>query len=407
MNMFLKLAWRNIMRNKRRTIIAGTAIGIGLAAMIFMDAVMIGFKNDTILSVTGQFLGEGQIQAAGFRDDMEPSLTIRGLDGVVADLKNDARVDRFTLRILTQGMLTSSAGVNAVLVVGVEPETEVYLSQIDDVLIRGDFFKGSSEREIVIGSKLAELLEVDVGDRLVLTVAQASGGELSQEMFRVSGIYSFNLKEMDGGQAFIRLAKAQGLLGLNGRVHQIVLAFKNKMTGQTESDPFWGKYSRDGNEALGWVKLQPQMKSILDLMQFALVFMALILFILVSIGIVNTLFMSIYERVFEFGVMRAVGTRPFGVWRLIVFEAGCLAVLSIGLGLVLGSVITLIFTRLGINYHGVEFGKTAINIVYPVFDLRQFLVYPLFVLIFTILSGIYPAFHGARLVPAKALRRTM
>jgi ABC-type lipoprotein release transport system permease subunit len=407
MNMFLKLAWRNIMRNKRRTIIAGTAIGIGLAAMIFMDATMIGFKNDTIRSVTGQFLGEGQIQAAGFREDMEPNLTIRGLEDVVADLKNDAKVDRFTLRILTQGMLTSSAGVNAVLVVGVEPETEAFLSQMDDVIVRGDYFQGSGGREIVIGSKLADLLEVDVGDRLVLTVAQAAGGELSQEMFRVSGIYSFNLREMDSGLAFIRLAKAQGLLGLNGRVHQIALAFKNKMIGQTESDPFWGKYSREGNEALGWVKLQPQMKSILDLMQFALVFMGLILFILVSIGIVNTLFMSIYERIFEFGVMRAVGTRPFGVWRLIVFEAGCLALLSIGIGLVLGFAITFIATRLGFNYHGVEFVKTAINIVYPVIKLRQFLVYPLFVMIFTILAGIYPALHGARLVPAKALRRTM
>jgi ABC-type lipoprotein release transport system permease subunit len=407
MKMFLKLAWRNIMRNKRRTMIAGAAIGLGLAAMIFMDALMIGFKDDAISSITGQFLGEGQVQAAGFRDNMEPGLTVRGLDGVVADLKKDAEVDRFTLRVLSQGMLTSSSGVNAVVVVGVQPETEAFLSQIDDVIVRGDFFKGATGREIVIGSKLAELLEVDVGDRLVLTVAQAAGGELSQEMFRVSGIYSFNLKEMDGGMAFIRLAKAQELLGIDGQVHQITLTFKNKMTGQTENDPFWARYSQNGNEALGWVKLQPQMKSILQLVQFAMVFLGLILFVLVALGIVNTLFMSIYERVFEFGVMRAVGTRPFGVWRLIVFEAGCLAVLSIGIGLVAGFLLTFISAQFGFNYRGVEFAKTTINIIYPVLELRQFLVYPLFVLIFTVLAGIYPAIHGARLVPAKALRRTM
>jgi ABC-type lipoprotein release transport system permease subunit len=405
--MFLKLAWRNILRNKRRTLIAGTAIGLGLASLIFMDALMIGFKNDMIHSVTGQFLGEGQIHAAGFRENMEPDLTVRGLDGVVSSLKKDAEVDRFTLRVLSQGMLTSSSGVNAVLVVGVQPETEAYLSQVDDVIARGDFFKGTTGREIVIGSKLAELLEVDIGDRLVLTVAQAAGGELSQEMFRVSGIYSFNLKELDGGMAFVRLAKAQSLLGIDGQVHQIALTFKNKLTGQTEADPFWGRYFRDGNEALGWIKLQPQMKSLLDIVQFAIVFLGLILFILVSMGIVNTLFMSIYERIFEFGVMRAVGTRPFGVWKLIVFEAGCLAVLSIGIGLALGFVTTFIAAQLGFNYHGVEFAKTTINIIYPVLELRQFLIYPLFVMIFTILAGIYPAFHGARLVPAKALRRTM
>jgi ABC-type lipoprotein release transport system permease subunit len=407
MKMFLKLAWRNIMRNKRRTLIAGTAIGLGLAAMILMDALMIGFKNDMIRAITGQFLGEGQIHAAGFRDDMEPALTIRGLEDVVSGLRADPAVDRFTLRVLTPGMLTSSSGVNSVLVVGVQPETEAFLSQVDDVIVRGDYFKGSGGREIVIGSNLADLLEVDIGDRLVLTVAQAAGGDLSQEMFRVSGIYGFNLREMDSGLAFIRLAKAQSLVGIDGQAHEIALTFKNKMTGQTETDPFWGRYSRDGNEALGWVKLQPQMRSILQLLQFALVFMGLILFILVSLGIINALFMSIYERIFEFGVMRAVGTRPFGLWRLIVFEAGCLALLSIGIGLVVGLVVTFLASRLGINYQGVEFVKTTLNIVYPVLEVRQFLVYPLFVLIFTVLAGIYPAFHGARLVPAKALRRTM
>ncbi len=407
MKMFLKLAWRNIMRNKRRTIIAGTAIGIGLAAMIFMDAIMIGFKKDAIRSITGQFLGEGQIQAAGFRENMEPDLTIRHTENVLASLRSDPGVDRFTLRVLSQGMLTSSSGVNAVLVVGVQPETEAFLSQIDEVIIHGNYFQGASGQEIIIGSKLADLLEVDVGDRLVLTVAQASGGELSQEMFRVSAIYSFNLKEMDGSMAFIRLEKAQSLLAIDGQVHQIALTFKNKMIGQTENDPFWARYSRDGNEALGWVKLQPQMKSILQLVQFAMVFLGLILFILVSLGIINTLFMSIYERVFEFGVMRAVGTRPFGVWKLIVFEAGCLAVLSIGIGLVVGFLLTFLFARIGFNYRGVEFAKASFNIIYPILELRQFLIYPVFVLIFTILAGIYPALHGARLVPAKALRRTM
>jgi ABC-type lipoprotein release transport system permease subunit len=407
MKMFLKLAWRNILRNKRRTIIAGTAIGLGLAAMIFMDAMMMGFKNDMTRAITGQFLGEGQIHAAGFRDDMDPALTTRGLEGVVSSLRTDAAVDRFSLRVLSQGMLTSSSGVNAVLVVGVQPETETYLSQMDDVMVRGEYFKGSKDPEIIIGTKLADLLEVDVGDRLVLTVAMAAGGELSQEMFRVSGIYSFNLREMDSGLAFIRLAKAQSLLGIDGQVHQIALTFKDKMTGQTENDPFWSRYSRNGNEALGWVKLQPQMKSVLQLVQVSLFFMSLILFILVTLGIINTLFMSIYERVFEFGVMRAVGTRPFGVWRLIVFEAGSLALLSIGIGLVSGFLLTFLFAQFGLNYRGVEFGKAAINIIYPVLELRQFLVYPLFVMIFTILAGIYPAFHGARLVPAKALRRTM
>jgi len=211
---YIKLAWRNIFRNKKRTIIAGLAIGIGLTAMIFSDAFMIGMKNNMIKSATASFLGEAQIHRQGFRLTQEVEKTINNLDQVVSNLKKEEVVDRFTLRCQSFGMITSPANFSSVMVFGIEPSTEKHLSHIDDVLKEGEFFKGNNERDVVIGSDLAELLEVSLGDRVVITVAQAGSGDLSQDMFRVSGIYHFNIKDMDRGLAFIRLAKAQQMLGI-------------------------------------------------------------------------------------------------------------------------------------------------------------------------------------------------
>ncbi len=408
MSLYTKLAWRNIFRNKRRTYITGTAIAIGLASLIFLDALYIGMADNMIASATASFTGEGQVHARGFLDSQDVNLTIGGLDKLEAGLGRDPRVKAFTARTLSQGMITSTSNVNAVLLVGVRPETEKDLSQIDDVITQGTFFGGEDPQNIVIGSRLAELLEVGLGDRVVITVAQAGSGELSQDLFRVSGVYHFNIQDLDGGLAFVRISKAQAMLGLDHRANEIALTFKDPRLSQDEADPFWAEYSTDGNEALGWTRLFPALKSISQLTQIGTLIVGLILFAVVALGIVNTLFMSIYERMFEFGVMRAVGTRPWGIRKLVIQEAGALALLSIGLGVVLGLALTALVSRTGINYEGVEFaGVTIRNLIYPVLRVRQFILYPAAVFVFTLLVGLYPAAYAARMSLTGAMKRTL
>jgi ABC-type lipoprotein release transport system permease subunit len=408
MSLYTKLAWRNIFRNKRRTFITGTAIAIGLAALIFLDALYIGMANNLIASATASFSGEAQIHARGFLDTQDANLTIGGLDKIAGDLSRDARVRAYTERTLSPAMITSATNVNSVLLVGVQPDTEKSLSQVDDVLTEGTFFGGADHQNIIIGSRLAELLDVGLGDRLVVTVSQAGSGELSQDLFRVSGIYHFNIQDLDGGLAFVRIAKAQALLGLDHRANEIAIDFKDPRLSEEERSPFWAEYSSDGNEALGWTKLFPALKSIYQLSQIGTLIVGIILFAVVALGIINTLFMSIYERLFEFGVMRAVGTRPGGIRRLVVREAGALALLSIGLGVVLGFVLIAIVSRTGIDYKGVEFaGVTIRNLIYPVLRVRQFIIYPLSVLIFTLFVGLYPAAYAARMSITGAMRKTL
>ena len=403
----VKLAWRNIFRNKRRTFIAAVAIGIGLAALIFIDAFMIGMKENMIRTATASFLGEAQIHRQGFRDEQEVSLTIQALDEVTANLAAETIVQHSTQRVLAFGMITSPANVSAINLVGIHPQTEKFLSQIDDAITEGAYFEGDNSRDIVIGAKLAEILETELGDRVVVTVAQAESGELSQEMFRVSGIYRFVGEEMNSGMAFVRIEKAQEMLAIGNGVHEIAIKFTSVSYAQNPTLSFWDTYSRYGNEALSWTKLMSQLTAILDITTYSKYIMGVVLFGVVVFGIINTLFMSLYERMFEFGVLRAVGTRPFGMARVVLFEAGALAVVSIGLGAILGFILTAVFTRVGMNYTGIEMmGVTIQEFIYPVLEIQQFIVYPISVFIFTIIAGLYPARHVAKMVPVDAMRRS-
>ena len=406
--LYIKLAWRNIFRNKRRTVIAGTAIGIGLASLIFTDALVIGMKENMIRSATASFLGEGEIYRVGFQETRDVEKTIVDLGGAVKRLDGEPIVQHYAVRIMAQGMITSPANMSQVGLVGIEPGSERYLSQFDDALIKGSYFKGDNPRDIVVGDGMAELLEVGIGDRIVVTVAQAGTGELAQEMFRVSGMFHMNVEEMDKGMALIRIEKARDMLNLPGQAHVIALKFTNISYGQDKNLPFWKEYSTNGNEAVGWPVLVPQLQAALQLSSFSTYLVGIILFSVVALGIINTLFMSLYERMFEFGVMRAVGTSPLAIGRLIIFEAGALAVLSIILGSILGLIVTYITAQTGIDYSGIEFaGVTFRELLYPVLEVKQFIEYPFWVFVITVVVGLYPAVYAARLRPAEAMRKSV
>ncbi len=403
----VKLAWRNIFRNKRRTFIAATAIGIGLTALIFIDAFMIGMEETMIRTATASFLGDAQIHREGFRDVQEVSLTVQALDSVTENLAKEEIVEQFTQRTLASSMITSPANVSAINLVGIHPLTEKFLSLIDDAITEGVYFEGDNSRDIVIGAKLAEILEIELADRVVVTVAQAGTGELSQEMFRISGIYHFADEAMNSGMAFVRIEKAQEMLAIGKDVHEIAIKFTSIAYSQDTALSFWDTYSQHGNEALSWTELMSQLTVVLEMTKYSKYIMGVILFGVVVFGIINTLFMSLYERMFEFGVLRAVGTRPFGMARVILFEAGALAIVSIGLGAILGFVLTAALAHVGIDYTGIEMmGVTMQEFIYPVLEVQQFIIYPIWVFIFTIIAGLYPARHVAKMAPVDAMRRS-
>jgi ABC-type lipoprotein release transport system permease subunit len=326
---------------------------------------------------------------------------------LVARLGSDSRIRYFTERVMSFAMITSPANLSAVQLVGVNPEMERHISQIDDTIIQGDFFPEGEVNDLVIGDRLADLLEAEIGSRIVLTVAQVGTGQLSQAMFRVSGIFHLNITEMDRGMAFVRLGRAQEMLGLGDRIHEIAIQLSNSSYAVQERSSVWSDYSTGGNEAVGWWVLLPQLKMALELSQFSLLIIGLILFAIVALGILNTLFMSMHERMFEFGVLRALGTRPRAMALMILFEAAALGVLAVVLGILLGTLTVAALNHFGIDYTGIEaMGVTFRHVLYPQFQIRQFILYPIVVFVLTLAISLYPAGHAARMQPAEAMRRS-
>ena len=146
----IKLAWRNLFRNKRRTIIASVAISIGLAVLIFADAFWVGMKENMIRTATASFLGDGQVHRKGFRNTQAVEMTINQLDEVIGGLSQETIVQQFTPRTFAFGMITSAANVSAISLIGIQPSTERFLSQIDDTIRTGTYFEGDNNRDIAV-----------------------------------------------------------------------------------------------------------------------------------------------------------------------------------------------------------------------------------------------------------------
>ncbi|MFC1549421.1 ABC transporter permease [Nitrospirota bacterium] len=408
MGMLFKLAWRNLFRNKRRTLLSGLAVGMGLASMIFVFGVYDGMTKSMIRTATDSFLGEGQIHAEGFRDTSEVELTIRNFTGIMESLESEEIIVSFTPRTLSIGMLTSPSDVATAMVYGIDPLREPPMSKLDEALREGEYLGAEDMRGILVGSKAARNLEIGLGDRVVLTVAQSETGELSQELFRVRGIFHFNIKEADSSMMYIHIDKAREMLGIGPTAHEIALKFSEIELAGDRSLPLWAKYSEGGNEAIGWNDIVPQLDSVVDMTNLGAFIIGILVFCIVALTIMNTLFMSLYERMYEFGVLRAIGTRPWRMASLIMLEALLLGVVSSIIGAVLGLALTGYFALTGIDYRGIEFASvTFTELLYPTIIPRHYITVPLLILAFAAVAALYPAWFAARLKPAETMRRSL
>ncbi len=256
MNFYFKLAWRNSLRNKRRTFLAALAVGLGLAGLIFTDAISYGMLDGLIDTATGTFMGQAQVHRRGFLDTADADLQVAGGPALLAKLGADPLVAAYAPRTLSFAMISSPANAGSAMVYGVDPAAELRVSRLARAVPAGAFLAGEGDL-IVLGSVLAETLEVGLGDKVVLTAAAAGGGDLAQAMFRVGGILKSGSRAMDSNLAFIRFDKAQRLLNLGSGLHEIAVVFKDPASAENTALPFWSEYGAGGNEAKGWPELIP------------------------------------------------------------------------------------------------------------------------------------------------------
>jgi putative ABC transport system permease protein len=401
-----RLAKRSIFRNTRRTLLTILLISCSLTAILFTDAFVRGMMNTMVKVSTQTFLGEGQIHRVGFREANDIDLTIEYTELLYQQLNSTKEIQAFAPRVLTGAMTSSSENVTSAIVYGVDAIKEAQVSKLKLAITQGHYLSGI-DGEIILGEELADLLEVSLGDRVVVTVSEAHGGGLSQALFRVSGLFTFNERTMDIGMAFINLSQAQTLLNITG-VHEVALRLQNLGQAEDKTLDFWQTLNNEKIETLSWQELVPQLSSMLAMTQYSTLIVSIIMYILVCLGLINTMFMSIFERQTEFGILLAIGTRSKQLFYQIMLEGFFIGLLSVVVGLVLAFIFCYWGSIVGIDYSEIEMSGLTLNEpIYLILDTSSFATMGFATLAVTLIASVYPAFHAARLQPSSAMRKPL
>ncbi len=409
MGLTWKLAIRNILRNKRRTFLTMLLISMTLAILIFTDGYMKAMADVMIRSATRLYPGDGQIHNVEYLAERDGEKQITDVDWHINALKSEPMIESYSPRALDFGMISSTANNLAVQVVGIDADLEATVSKLKLSIVSGEYLSNEgSESQILIGQGLADLLEVDLGDRLVVSVNNYELNEIDQRLFRVSGVFKMNSKFFDEGMVFIQLPKAQQMLGIGNHVHEIAFNFVDESLSSDQSLPVWKNLSTDTTIAQGWTSLMADLATIISMFDFSMFIVGGILFVVAILGVINAMFMSIYERTYEFGVIIAIGTRRLSVFTLILVEGFVLCIASLIIGSIIGAVITIVMGNVGIDYGSMELSGVALaEILRPELRMLQFTDLPFAVFVMTMAACIYPAVHASRIVPATALHKSL
>ncbi|MFG1497285.1 FtsX-like permease family protein [Saccharospirillum sp. HFRX-1] len=404
-----QLALRNLARNRRRTLLTGMIISLSLAALVLTDGVISAMTDTMVRSATRLYGGDAQIHQRDYLAARDEQFTFGEVAELLNQLDQSELVEAATPRALAFGMVSSSASNRAVQVMGIDPQREAQVSKLESVVVEGDYLDAAgSETQLLIGWRLAQLLEAELGDRIVLSLHNQIDETAEQQLFRVSGIFRFNARELDENAAFILLPRAQQMLGIGNSVHELAFNLRQaSLAGQADL-PLFAELSNADRVAEGWPQLMPQLDGMLQMTRYSTVIVGIILFVLAALGVINGLFMSIYERTWEFGVLLAIGTRRSSLFGLILSEGLLLGIGAIVIGLLVGVVVTVLVAQIGIDYGGMEVAGVALNeVIRPQLQLSQLIILPVWVLALTLLACLYPAAHAARIVPAQALHKSL
>ena len=403
-----KLAIRNLFRNTRRTTLTAILISFSLMALIMADGLILGMKDLLVSSLTKNLVGEAQLHRKGFRDNFDVDLYFTGTDDLVADLRGRPEVTEVASRVLSGGMVSSSYNVATGMVFGIDAEAETRIGNIKKAIIEGQYLTGE-RGEIMLGRPMAELLEVSLGDRIVITLSEADGGDLSQALFRVSGIYYFGLREIDHNTVFINADQARQAVGISADAsHELVMVFEDSSVSREKTSTVFDDFNNEQLELKSWMELNEDIATMLELSGLSTLIIGSILFLLASLGVINSMFMSIYERLYEFGVARAIGTTPWQLAQLILCEALLLGIGSCLFGGVIGYGLISYTTLHGLPLGEFEMSGIALsgNIATQM-QLSQFTELPFYIILLTLVAALYPARFASKIVPTEALSRSL
>ncbi len=400
------LAWRNLWRNHRRTIVMLLAISIGVWAMIFMSALMRGMTNEMMRNGLNNLPGAVQIHHRHYRDDPSVVNSMPWPGAELARALQRPQVSAWSARVRVPAVIASERDSRGVTLLGVDPGSELAVGSAPEEMVEGRFLEGTDDRGLVIGASLARRLETALGKRVVI-MTQDPDNNVADRGMRIVGIYRARLQGTEEQFVYAGRSAIQSLLGIGSDVSELALATADYRT-VSQWYPTIAAAAGDDLEVLPWMELDAFLASYLSVQDgFALIFMVVV-FLVLSFGLVNTLAMAVFERVREIGLMQALGMKP----RLILAQLLLESFYLLGLGLVIGNLAAWLSIRpleSGIDIGQVAEGMEMMGVgatLYPVLSVWDMLMSTAVVITLGLLASLLPAWRAARLDPVAALNKT-
>lgn len=401
----LLLGWRNIWRNRRRTVLNMTAIGIGLVLVLVYSGLVGGMLGEARSSLDNAGMGHVEVFAQGYRPRREVGAAMK-LAALPAGLPATAEAGS---RVLARGLATSARGNEPVQVFGVAWADEQRLSAHLRNVVEGALPAPDDERGVLVGEALAKRLNLKVGSKVRLMVQRADA-EMGADLFRVRGIFHSIAAPISQRQVYVSQRAAQTLLGVDDVVHQWVVQLDDPDASDHVAAQLKAALG-PGYEVQTWGELLPVLKRMEGMINNVVFAMAFFVYLLVGLGVLNTMLMSVLERTREFGVLMALGTRGSKVMRVVLAEAFWISTVSVVVGGLIGAFITwrlsIAGLRLGMAGESLQLeGATVSTLIKTRFNLADVFKASSLIYVMALVVGLYPASRITKLLPADALRHT-
>jgi ABC-type lipoprotein release transport system permease subunit len=405
MKLLTVLAWRNLWRYPRRTIIILFAIAIGVWSMLSLAAFMRGMMEQYVNNAIGNLVAHIQIHAPSYRDDPVIEHSMPPPTEPLLKVLNEADIKGWAARVRVPAVVSSERESIGVTLVGIDPVQEQGLSFIADAVTEGRILASIDDKGIILGRKLVERLETRLGKRVVL-MSQNDSHDIAERGFRIVGVYDTKMEETETQFVFVSRQRLQKMLGMQDNISELAVLGYDRDNLETVVQKL--RAAAPEQDVQDWQTLNPLVMVIVNVFEGFLLIWYLVVFIAVAFGLVNTLLMAIFERTREMGLFQALGMKPRWIVGQVLFES----LFLLSMGLIIGNVMsfaTLLLTAEGLDFSSYAAGYEMAglsSLIYPVLSLSDVVISNVLIIGLGLVASFYPAWRASRYVPVEAITRT-
>ena len=400
----IKISWRNVWRNKLRSIVVIVSVVFGILGGIIMIAMSYGLNEERMNNAVETYLSHIQIHNESFSEDYNIKHTIDNLEAIENAINNDSRVVSYSKRIILNGMMSNSNASYGIQVKGGDPAEEIKVTNTYEKLIEGEYFKSKRDNTILVGKKLADRLNLKIKSKVVITFQDANY-DLTSLLYRVEGIFRSGNSRYDEANVFVKnISISNNLSGFSG-YHEIpILLTDINLRNEVKSDLI--PYSSD-NIIEAWDDISKDLAYANEMLAAVLYIFMMIILSGLSFGIVNTMLMAILERKKEIGMLMSIGMSRYKIFLMICFETIFLSIVALPFGLIFSYLIVEYYSVVGIDLSIVEAGLenfgVGTRLYFKVPD-EQYFIVSIMVFIIAVISSIFPSMRALKINPVEATK---